>query len=400
MFKGLHFISKPRVSFPIEPEAYAATSAPSLTDWWQLWAAWDAVTRGMIPDDELLSKPIKLRNACIFYLGHIPTFLDIHLSRATGDKPTEPAFYRQIFERGIDPDVENPENCHTHSEIPESWPLLEDILGFQDIVRAKVKDFYDAGTATKDRKISRALWIAFEHEAMHLETLLYMLVQSEKVHAPVGVTIPDFEALARRSDTLAVENDWFTIPEQNITIGLEDKETENGYDSGPDRYYGWDNEKPQRSVHVPSFQAKARPITNGEYVEYLLKTGNSTIPASWCDVSSTRNGTLHSRNDSVLNGANGHAHDTNGTSRDLTEGKCVRTVYGNVPLRHALNWPVVASYDELVGCAQWMGGRIPTVEEARSIYSYVERTKSKEFGKTLGKTIPAVNGYATIRCLL
>ncbi|KAF2121345.1 C-type lectin protein [Lophiotrema nucula] len=390
---GLHFISKPKVSFPIEPEGYAATSAPSLADWRLIWAAWDVVTRGMIPDEELLSKPIKLRNACIFYLGHIPTFLDIHLSRATGDKPTEPVYYRKIFERGIDPDVENPEQCHTHSEVPDTWPLLEEILSFQDSVRAKVKDLYSSGAATKDRKISRAMWIAFEHEAMHLETLLYMLIQSERISAPIGVTVPDFKALAERSNTLAVENQWFTIPEQDITIGLKDIETDNGYDAGPDRYYGWDNEKPQRSAHVPSFQAKARPITNGEYAEYLLKTGKSAIPASWCESMSAGNGTIHRRSDSVLNGTNGNANETNGASRNLTEGKFVRTVYGTVPLKYALDWPVVASYDELVGCAQWMGGRIPTVEEVRSIYAYVERTKSKEFGKALGKTIPAVNSH-------
>jgi hypothetical protein len=28
----------------------------------------------MIPKDELMDKPIKLRNSLIFYLGHIPTF--------------------------------------------------------------------------------------------------------------------------------------------------------------------------------------------------------------------------------------------------------------------------------------------------------------------------------------
>jgi len=70
----------------------------------------------------------------------------------------------------------------------------------------------------------------------------------------------------------------------------------------------------------------------------------------------------------------------------------VRTVFGTVPLKLALGWPVVASYDELAGCAQWMGGRIPTMEEARSIYSYVESIK-EEFEKSLGNTIPAVNGY-------
>src|ERR1051326_582408 len=120
-------VVKPKVWFPLKAESYAQNAVPSLDDWHRLWAAWDAVTLDMIPKDELLSKPIKLRNACIFYLGHIPTFLDIHLTRATRSPPTEPASYQRIFERGIDPDVENPELCHDHSEIPDTWPPLEEI---------------------------------------------------------------------------------------------------------------------------------------------------------------------------------------------------------------------------------------------------------------------------------
>lgn len=64
-----------------------------------------------------------------------------------------------------------------------------------------------------------------------------------------------------------------------------------------------------------------------------------------------------------------------------------------MPLEHALHWPVFASYDELAGCASWMGGRIPTFEEARSIYSYADGLRAKEAEQHLGKTVPAVNGY-------
>ncbi|KAF2727626.1 hypothetical protein EJ04DRAFT_529296 [Polyplosphaeria fusca] len=390
---GLHMIAKPAVFFPSAAEEYAAQSSPSLSDWNALWAAWDAVTRGMILPEELLSKPIKLRNACIFYFGHIPTFLDIHIARATGGKPTEPADYRRIFERGIDPDVENPEHCHPHSEVPDNWPPVKEILEFQEQVRDRARSLYASGAVGNDRRVSRAMWIAFEHEAMHLETLLYMLVQSERALPPPGGVIPDFEVLAQQSAVLAVENKWFTIPDSEITIGLNDPEDKSGYDSGADRYYGWDNEKPQRKVHVHSFLAKARPITNGEYVEYLEKTGKSTMPASWCDIPVVLNGVQSDKRDSVINGTNGHGYGINATSRSLVEGKYVRTVYGAVPLKHALTWPVIASYDELVGCAQWMGGRIPTVEEAHSIYAHVERAKSDGFLEVLGSTIPAVNGH-------
>jgi formylglycine-generating enzyme required for sulfatase activity len=71
----------------------------------------------------------------------------------------------------------------------------------------------------------------------------------------------------------------------------------------------------------------------------------------------------------------------------------VRTVFGKVPLQFALDWPVLASYNELAGYANWMGGRIPTLEEVRSLYEYVEDHKSKQFENSISKIIPAVNGH-------
>ena len=162
------------MNFDSDPTVYAATTIPTFEDWKGLWAVWDNVTRRMIPDEELLGKPIKLRNACIFYLGHIPTFLEIQLNKVSDLAPCEPAHYPQIFERGIDPDVDNPEQCHSHSEIPDEWPPLDEILGFQNQVRDKVEKLYH--TQNLPRDVGRALWIGFEHEIMHLETLLYVVL--------------------------------------------------------------------------------------------------------------------------------------------------------------------------------------------------------------------------------
>lgn len=118
----------------------------------------------MIPNGELLSRPIKLRNCCIFYLGHIPAFLDIHLTKATRMAPTEPRHYHTIFERGIDPDVDNPEKCHAHSEIPDEWPPVNDILDYQARVRSRVEVLLRHTTGALTREVGRALWLGFEHE--------------------------------------------------------------------------------------------------------------------------------------------------------------------------------------------------------------------------------------------
>ncbi len=428
----LHMLARPSASYPLRPEEYAASPVPSLADWKGLWSAWDTVTIKMIPNEELLSKPIKLRNACIFYLGHIPTFTDMHLSRATQEPSTEPAHYTKIFERGIDPDVDNPEFCHAHSEIPDSWPALEDILMFQDRVRERVQVLYQNGEAPVDRKIARALWLGFEHEIMHLETLLYMLLQSDKTISPPGAR-PDFADIARQAKLDATSNQWIEVPRGRISIGLHDPEN----DSGPDRYFGWDNEKPPRSVDVHTFVAKARPISNEDYARYLDLTNNAGIPLSWSEVSPlARNAGVTSGNtnghtnravDEINPNSNGHANGaagrgkpstngctdghtdarTNGTtngnnpymngesvplSNAYLRGKSVKTVYGPVPLEHALDWPVMASYEELAACAKWMDGRIPTMEEVRSIYAYVDQLKTDEAEKVLGRTISAVNG--------
>ena len=358
----------------MKAEEYAANPVPSIQDWEDLWAAWDAVTQRMIPEEELLGKPIKLRNACIFYLGHIPTFMDIHLTRATRGKPTEPSHYPKIFERGIDPDVDNPEQCHSHSEIPDSWPPASEILGFQNRVRMRTKKQYESGQH-KDQRIGRALWIGYEHEMMHLETLLYMLVQSEKTLPPPNTIRPDFETMAQQAKRSTVLNKWLDIPAQDITIGIEDSDD----NSGPEHFFGWDIERVPRTVHVKAFSAQGRPITNGEYAAYLESTGKQSLPASWASIDHPDE-------------MDGNEAKPSSPSSAFLQGKAVRTVYGLIPLRFALDWPVSASYDELKPCALYMGGRIPTMEEARSIYKYVEEMKKKEAENVSGRTIPAVNG--------
>lgn len=371
---------KPTIAWPTAPTDYAAAPVPSLADWEGLWAVWDTATRQMIPKEELQAKPIKLRNPCIFYLGHIPTFLDIHLSKATGVSSPQLDYYQRIFERGIDPDVDNPELCHDHSETPENWPAADEIIAYGEGVRSRVKGLLNDENALDDLSVRKALWIGFEHEAMHLETLLYMLVQSDKTLPPEGVKRPDFEAIASEAAANTVANEWVGIPSRVVNLGLDDKED----GTGSEQFFGWDNEQPQRRVEVRSFSAASRAITNREFAEYLQANRSDNIPASW-----SRN--EKATGDEPTNSTNGY---TNGDSiANFVADKFVRSVFGHVPLRLALDWPVMASYDELAGCARWMGGRIPTEEEARSIYDYAQEFNNKREFEERTEGIPAVNAH-------
>lgn len=99
----------------------------------------------------------------------------------------------------------------------------------------------------------------------------------------------------------------------------------------------------------------------------MSETGKDCLPASWT-ILVTTNGVNKVNGHHAINGINGVNGDhANGHAvlQDFIHDKAVRTVHGLVPLKYALHWPVAASFDELSGCAKYMGGRIPTLEEAR-----------------------------------
>lgn len=101
---SLWLLERPEFTFPLLASpaktegANMATSTPfgmpTVAEWQDMWAAWDFINQRMIPTPMLYEKPIDLRHICLFYQGHIPTFLDIHLSRLLGEPHTYPEEYK------------------------------------------------------------------------------------------------------------------------------------------------------------------------------------------------------------------------------------------------------------------------------------------------------------------
>src|SRR5882762_10326056 len=97
---SLWLLERPVFTFPLlrGPSAQGLSNTPFgiplFEDFQTMWAAWDIITRKMIPDFMLFQKPIDLRHICLFYCGHIPAFLDIHLSRLLSEKNTEPEAFK------------------------------------------------------------------------------------------------------------------------------------------------------------------------------------------------------------------------------------------------------------------------------------------------------------------
>jgi len=109
---SLWLLERPQFSFPLPSSPYTLVNTkstgysttpfgvPSREEWRKLWAAWDFVTTRMMTPSMLFEKPKKPLNfghIYLFYLGHIPTFLDIQLSKLLQEPSTGPEIFRVSF---------------------------------------------------------------------------------------------------------------------------------------------------------------------------------------------------------------------------------------------------------------------------------------------------------------
>lgn len=339
----LHILERASFHFPAlsKPNPYGL---PTREEFAAVWRAWDAITLDMIPHALLHAQPIELRHRPLFYIGHLPTFNAILLTKRLGRPMVPPAVYARIFERGIDPDVDDPTKVHGHSEVPErdeDWPTLGDVLAFRDRVRDLVEATLrelENGLRPMGRRLVRTLMNMHEHEAWHLETLLYILLQSPETRTPPGFTPPPFAQLAKQ---------WAAVPKPStpyaeiagpVVMGHDDQEPDDFADgteltADPMHVLGWDNESPARTVDVAPLRVEWRPISNADfYAFWRAQDGKMEMPKSW-----------------VLE---------NGEVK-------VKTFYGPLPLAIAGTWPCLASYEALLAYAQSKGGRIPREHELR-----------------------------------
>jgi formylglycine-generating enzyme required for sulfatase activity len=153
----------------------------------------------------------------------------------------------------------------------------------------KLYDDIDSGVIPLTRKVCRVLFLTLEHEAMHAETLLYMLIQRAGTGTipPSGFTVPHWKALATAWNEAPVpDNDTVVLGPETITLGHDDPEVQDLQHSGDDALnheYGWDNEGPKRVVEVEKFRISWRPVTNGEFYSFYTGEGKGKVecPASW-----------------------------------------------------------------------------------------------------------------------
>ncbi len=300
-------------------------------------AAWQRTDElfSIVAPAMMLAQPIVWRHPLIFYVGHLPAFSWNQICGGVLRWPSLNRYFDDLFCRGIDPDVDTGE-CHWHPDIPEEWPNMADTVAYRDRVRQAIFQSLDViGDSAADEIVAggnTVFWMVLEHEAMHQETLLYMLQQLPITEKRRPATLPAY-SFRRAADRGAIR-----VPSGSARLGAD-------FD---DVAFGWDNEFTQIRVEVPSFTIDSFPVTNAEYFEFVESGSYDDerywLPHDWRwkQIEQKRHPTCWQKRDSLW---------------------CYRAMFDVFSLEQVAQWPVYVSLAEARAYASWRGKRLPSEGE-------------------------------------
>ena len=318
----------------LRPETSSSIDRSALIAWYRRNRQRSRALFDMLIDENAYySQPIPLRHPFVFYEGHVPAFsFNTLVKTALGAAGIDPEL-EALFARGIDPPTD-----HSPVSVPERnrerWPSRSVVEQFARAADARVIDALTRaewdrpGHPLLDR--AEAVLVILEHEAMHQETLLYMLHRlawSQK-RCPSGYR--------PRVDCAAPPSTWVEIPPGRATLGI---------DRGTVRF-AWDNERPHHSEPVRAFAIERDNVTNAAFMEFIA-AGGYREPRWW------------------------EPDDWNWLQREHIRhplfweeragGWSWRGMFEPIALPAA--WPVYVSHAEAEAYARWRGARLPTEAE-------------------------------------
>src|SRR5438093_9490392 len=277
--------------------------------------------------------PIPLRHPVVFYEGHVPAFsFNTPVKTALGAASVDPEL-EVLFARGIDPPTEQSPAPDPEPN-RERWPSRAVVQQFARAADARVidaltqADIDRPGHPLLDR--AEAVFVILEHEAMHQETLHYMLhrMSWDRKRRPAGYRA--------RVEGTAPSREWIEIPPGRVTMGVD-------RGSVP---FAWDNECPRYSEPVRAFAMERDNVTNAGFMEFITAGGYQERrfwrPEDWNWV----------RREDVRHPLFWERSAGGWTWRGMFEP---------IPLPPA--WPVYVTQAEAEAFARWRGARLPTEAE-------------------------------------
>jgi len=211
-----------------------------------------------------------------------------------------------------------------------SRPGLEETLNYREYVDRSIADWLASDRVEKDSEVAQIIELGIQHEQQHQELIL----TDVKHLFSLNPLLPTFRE-GKHQDARASLIEWLAHEEGIYEIGHADDG------------FAYDNEGPQHRVFLEPYTISNRPVTSGEFLEFI-EDGGYQRPELWLSLGWDR-------------------VQAEGWNRPLywfkTDGRWLEfTLAGLRPLD--LQAPVThVSYFEAEAFARWADARLPTEAE-------------------------------------
>lgn len=213
-----------------------------------------------------------LRHPMVFYYVHpVALYINKFIVAKLLDAPlSEDGYYEQIFETGVDE-----MSWDDLSKNEMEWPCIRDCAEYRrkgyQVIRKIIETHpeLDGREITMDHQLW-ALFLAFEHERIHIETSSVLLreLPLPLLQRPAAWPAVHSSAFSSSARNPAEGEDFPKNEFLNVTEGVAKLGKPRDYPS-----FGWDNEYGHKEVAVPAFKATKFLISNGEFWHFVSSGG-------------------------------------------------------------------------------------------------------------------------------
>lgn len=334
------------------PNLKTCTRAQVLDYFDNTWALTDTLFATLQGEEAFIAPPPhQLRHPLIFYYGH-PTIFYINKLLVAGIlKESLNRHFEEVFEVGVDE-----MRWDDMSKNEMTWPKVSQVFDYRKKVYQIVRQVIEthAGLDDGHEPITKehplwSLFMGFEHDRIHLETSSVLIQEHPPKFFKRDKLLPFYFHERENKAKVGASNSTNKAPMEGVDYPKNQMIKVQGgmvQIGKPDDFpsFGWDNEYGRRQIDVPSFQASAQLISNGEFYEFV-SSGGYRNPKYWSSTGWQWKCFKNNKQPSfwVQNGPSGsHRYR-------------LRAIFDVLPMQW--DWPVQVNWHEAKAFCRWRNER-------------------------------------------
>ncbi|MDP6979225.1 MAG: ergothioneine biosynthesis protein EgtB, partial [Myxococcota bacterium] len=249
---------------PVEAAARVPLDCKSLLPAYEtVRAATESLAAPLSPEDQCLQSMV-MTSPTKWHLAHVTWYFETFILMGTegmhggGYKPFHPdfAFLFNSYYNSVGPMHARPQRGML------SRPTAAEVLAYREVVDAEIHSLLVSGRIDDDPERRGLLQLGLHHEQQHQELILTDIKHALYANPMLPAYCPPRPL---PNPPALTSHEWVQYPEGLVSIGHEG-----------DRF-AFDNERPRHRVHLEAYALGSRPISCGEYLDFMEDDGYARV---------------------------------------------------------------------------------------------------------------------------